>query len=96
MRIVNLFAALALSSAVAAPAIAQTAAISRGALVISSDGKRLAKIDRINKDASGNPVSAALILDGTFVYLPYSSLSAGENGRVNTSLSKADARKLDR
>ena len=56
-----------------------------GRLVVSSDGKRLGRIDKVDGDRVG------MIVDGRYVYVPTASLSAGENNRVMTSLTFKDA-----
>ncbi|HEY6868898.1 MAG TPA: hypothetical protein VI199_03975 [Novosphingobium sp.] len=55
-----------------------------GQMVVSSDNKRVGRIDRVEATRVG------VILDSQYVYIPTASLSAGENGRVVTSLARRD------
>jgi hypothetical protein len=91
-----MLSALTLSvSANAADAPAVTApALKAGALVKSSDGKRVGRIERIVTAKDGSPISASIILDSRFVYVPVSTISASTEGFV-TSLSRAEVRKLN-
>lgn len=65
-----------------------------GRTLVTSDGKRVGQIDRIVADQSGDPRSVAVILGSRFIYVPASTLSSGDNGRVMTSLTYKDVRKL--
>lgn len=99
MRILILAAALIATAPVAAPAFAQDAAASApvlrsGSMLLSSDGRRIGKITRIVESADGTPLSAAVIYDSRFVYVPVSTISAGEGKTVTTSLSRAEVSKL--
>ena len=84
----------------AVPAVAQTNApaaatsLRSGLLLVSADGRRVGRIERIVNDAAGAPVSAAVIVDSRFVYVPVGTISAAEGARVTTSLSRADIRHL--
>ena len=69
------------------PAAATDSFVKLGRLVVSSDGKRLGRIDRISGARIG------LIVDSKYVYLPVATLTAGENSRVVTSLSFKDVTK---
>src|SRR5687768_10029337 len=75
----------------AAPAAA--AALREGAVLSSSDGKRLGRLERIVKGADGAPVSASVIVDSRFVYVPASTISPSEKG-FSTTLTRAEVRKL--
>lgn len=87
----------------AAPAMAQTSVesapaapapvLKSGALLLSSDGKRIGRIERVVKGADGTPVSVSLIADQRFVYVPASTIVASEKG-LSTSLTRAEVRKL--
>jgi|KBSSwiStaDraftv2_1062776.scaffolds.fasta_scaffold289686_1 hypothetical protein len=78
----------------AAPAPAAAApAIAAGAMLKSSDGKRIGRIDRIVRSRDGTPVSASIIYDSRFIYVPVSTISASPDGLV-TSLTRSDALKL--
>jgi hypothetical protein len=94
--------AVALALSVASVAIAQTAAepapaaavaLKSGVSLTSADGKRIGRIERIVKAADGSPVSASVIVDSRFVYVPASTLSASGNG-FTTSLTRTEVRKL--
>ena len=79
------------------PALAHaesTSDLKSGRTIITSDGKRVGPIDRIVADNSGAPQSAAVIFDSRFIYIPASTLTPGDNGRVTTSLTYKDLRKL--
>ncbi|TZG28889.1 hypothetical protein [Sphingomonas montanisoli] len=91
MRKVALFALALIASA---PAFAQgVASLKTGAILVSADGKRLGRVDTItSKD--GAPVSLNLIFDSRFVHVPASTVTAGEDGRLTTSLSRDEVRKL--
>jgi hypothetical protein len=68
----------------AAPAPAPAAAavqVSEGQTIVAANGARLGRVSRL--DNSGSP---QLIFQGRLVTVPLATLSAGENGRLNTSL----------
>lgn len=96
---VALFSALAfvapVSAQEAAPAAAPAPAVAvkAGSLLKTSDGKRVGRIERVIAGKDGTPVSASVIFDSRFVYVPYSTISATDAGVV-TSLSYAEVRKL--
>lgn len=103
-RVLNCSIAL-FAMTVAAAASAQTAPASApvvaaaatfvpkiGAIVKSSDGRVLGRVDRVVvKD--GAAVSVNIIVDGRMVHLPMATIS-GTEGAVVTSLTKAEASKL--
>ena len=74
-------------------ATAVAAPLKAGALLQSSDGKRLGLIERVQTAKDGTPVTASLILDSRFVYVPAATISASGSGFV-TSLTKAEVRRL--
>ena len=80
-------------AAAPAPAPASTDAIKAGAVVTTSDGRRLGRIERVENSTDGQPASVRLIYDSRFVNIPASTISAGGKGLV-TSLTKAEVRKL--
>jgi hypothetical protein len=85
---------VAASLIAATPALAADAPeIKANAMVVTADGARIGRIDRVVTDAQGAPVGAKIIFEGRFVTIPASSLTSGEKGLV-TSLSKKDVRKL--
>jgi hypothetical protein len=94
---IAMLSALTLSTAVTAqetPAAVAAPAVKAGAPLKSSDGKRVGRIERIVTAKNGAPVSASIIVDSRFVYVPYSTISASADGLV-TSLSRAEVRKLN-
>lgn len=93
----NLFLALSLSVAAiaAAPATAQeAAAVREGAVLVSADGARLGRVTRVVTNAEGQPVSVALIYRSRFIYVPVSTVTAGDDGRLTTSLTRDELRNL--
>jgi hypothetical protein len=88
---------LALAAAVVfsgSAAMAEVAVPKAGALVRSSDGKRIGRVDRIVTGQDGQPVSASVIYDSRFVYIPVSTLTVAEDGRMTTSLSRKEVSAL--
>ena len=91
---VALVAALALSGAAMAEEVVSTpAAVKAGVFLKSSDGKRVGRIERIVTAKDGTPLSAGVIFDSRFVYVPLSTISSSDAGVV-TSLSRAEVSKL--
>jgi hypothetical protein len=100
-RVLNCSIAL-IALAVAGAATAQTAPVAApaamaapkvGTIVKSSDGRTLGRVDRVNaKD--GAPVSVNVIVDGRLAHIPMATLS-GSDGALVTSLTKAEASKLN-
>lgn len=84
--------AIAQTVAEAAPT-APAPVLKSGALLLSSDGKRIGRIERVVTGADGTPVSVSLIADSRFVYIPASTIAASGNG-LSTSLTRAEVRKL--
>lgn len=74
-------------------ALAQDAAPKSGTLLVTSDGKRVGRIDRVITGANGEPKSVSVIYDSRFVYVPVSSLTMGD-GRVTTSLTRKEVAAL--
>jgi len=77
-----------------AVAAATAPSLKAGALLKSSDGKRIGRIERVVTAKDGSPVSASIILDSRFIYVPISTISASDAGLV-TSLSRTEVRKLN-
>lgn len=75
------------------PAPATAPELKAGALLLSSDGKRIGRIERVVKGSDGAAVSAAVIVDSRFVYVPASTISSVERG-FSTSLTRVEVRKL--
>ena len=65
-----------------------------GRTIVSSDGRRVGEIDRVVTDTAGKPQSAALIFGSHFIYIPVGTLSDGDKGRIMTSMTYQDVRKL--
>ena len=90
---------LATAGLVAAPAAAQDAGestasaptVRQGMSLVTSDGRRLGRIVRVLDDASGTPVSASVIVQSRFAYIPLSTITA-EGRTATTTLSYADIR----
>jgi len=87
MRKILILAAAAALTTLAGAASAETVAAATpalelkvGRLVVSSDGRTVGRIDRVEASKIG------LIGDGRYLYIPTSTLSAGEKNRVVTSL----------
>lgn len=88
MRKILVLAAAAALATVAGAASADTVAatasapavVKTGRIVVSSDGRTVGRIDRVDGDRIG------LIADSRYIYIPTSTLSAGEKNRVVTSL----------
>ena len=83
---------MAQTAAESAPA-APAPVLKSGVVLLSSDGKRIGRIERVVKGADGTPVSVSLIADSRFVYVPASTITASEKG-LSTSLTRAEVRKL--
>lgn len=100
MSIKSIFAAaaavaLALPSIAGAQAATPTAvplSINTGAIVMSSDGKLVGKIQRIF-DADGEASTVSVIYRSQFVQIPASTLTADDK-RFITSLTLAEIKKL--
>ncbi len=75
-----------LSTSAMADEAAPAAAVAKvGRLVVSSDGKRIGRIDKVEANRVG------IIFESAYIYVPTESLSAGENNRVVTALTFKDA-----
>jgi sporulation protein YlmC with PRC-barrel domain len=57
-----------------------------GSVITTSDGKRLGRIDDIHQATKREAASVGIIYDGHFVFVPVSTLTAGDQG-YTTSLS---------
>lgn len=69
-------------------AMADDAAATEGKMLLASNGARLGAVYRVTPDGS-----AQLIVDGKMVTIPANTISVVD-GKLQTSLSKADVRKL--
>ena len=84
----GLAAAPALAQADTAPAAAAAAAtVKKGAMIFSSEGRRIGRVDYVRGDAAG------VIFDGRFVNIPVSTLSSDTTG-FKSSLTRAEISKL--
>jgi hypothetical protein len=93
-----LFGATAALAETSAPDTAPAAASSpvslkSGLMLWSSEGKRIGRIERVITARDGTPVSASVIFDSRFVYVPVSTITASDSG-VKTSLTRAEVSKL--
>lgn len=85
------FAQEAAPAAPAAPAAAAPLSLRPGLLIISSDGRRVGRVERVLGDRTA-PTGVTVIKDSAFVTVPARTLSAGEGGRVVTSLAYREIR----
>ena len=85
--------ALTFTAAASAQTAPAAASVTAGGLLKSSDGKRIGRIERVVLNSAGTPVSASLIVDSRFVYVPVSTISSTDGGFV-TTLTRAEVRKL--
>ena len=94
MRQILLRTALVAAFAMAAPAIAADApaGLKNDALIKSSDGRLLGRVDRVTKK-DGVPVTASVIVNGRFVKLPAATISEA-GGALVTSLTWAEVSKM--
>lgn len=84
-----------LAAASGSAAMAQAGALPKaGAMLVSSDGKRIGRIDRILNDRDGKALTASVIHDSRFVAVPVSTLSLSEDGRAVTTLSRKEVSAL--
>lgn len=84
----GLAAAPALAQADAVPATAAApAAVKKGSMIFSSEGRRIGRVDYVRGDAAG------VIFDGRFVNIPVSTLSSDASG-FKSSLTRAEISKL--
>jgi len=67
---------------------AEAAVATEGKMLLASNGARLGAVYRVTDDGS-----AQVIIDGKMVTIPANTLSVAD-GKLVTSLSKAEARKL--
>jgi len=86
-------AAHAMQDSATPAAAAAPAAIKAGALLVTADGARLGRIERVSAAADGSPERVSVIYNSRFVQIPASTLTASGRGFV-TSLTKAEVRKL--
>ncbi|KFG88350.1 hypothetical protein BV98_003933 [Sphingobium herbicidovorans NBRC 16415] len=86
--------AAALSLSLSAAAVAADAPLIKDrALVKTVDGRKVGFIDRVLKNAAGEPTGVQIIYSGRFVVIPATTLSAAEKGLV-TSLTAKEVNKL--
>jgi len=77
----------------ASPAPAAAPVVKAGAILTSAEGRKVGRIERIVKAKDGTPLSASVILDSRFVFVPVSTISAKEKG-FSTSLTRAELSRL--
>ena len=82
------FASLAVAQEGAAPQGEAGSDIAAGKMLLAANGARLGAVYRVTEDGS-----AQLIVDGKMVTIPAATLSVVD-GKLTTSLSKSDIRKL--
>lgn len=84
----GLAAAPALAQADSAQVAASAAvAVKKGAMIFSTEGRRIGRVDHVRGDSVG------IIFDGRFVNIPVSTLTSADNG-FKTSLTRAEVGKL--
>lgn len=88
-----LLALAAAASLTSAVAMADATPPKPGAMIVSSDGKRIGRIDRILTDKAGAQ-TASVIYDSRFIYVPVSTLTVGADGRATTTLSRKEVSAL--
>jgi hypothetical protein len=81
-------AAAAQTAATAAPAV-----IKEGKLLKSSDGRRLGRIDQLDKAKDGTPMTAELFSSSGILYIPVSTISSSDGTNFVTSMSYAEVMK---
>ena len=87
--------------AVPATAMAQTPApsasaptvVKAGRMLSSSDGRRLGRIDQLDKGPDGTPVTAELFSDQGILYIPVATLSSPNGTSFVTSMTYAEVMK---
>lgn len=87
-----LAAAVSLSLSTAAIA-ADGPVINERALVKTVDGRKVGVIDRVVRNAAGEPIGVKIIYSGRFVMIPADTLTSAEKG-LTTSLTAKDINKL--
>ncbi|RYD97331.1 MAG: PRC-barrel domain containing protein [Sphingomonadales bacterium] len=86
--------AFALLSMLAAPVLAQGAVAPKtGTMVYSADGKRIGRVNDIDKAADGSVKTVVVIKGMDVLHLDPATLSASDKG-LTTSLSSAEVAKL--
>jgi hypothetical protein len=70
-------------------AMAQEAGATEGKMIVASDGARVGAVYRVTKEGA-----AQVIVEGKMVTIPASTLSVSSDGKLTTTLSKAEIRKL--
>lgn len=87
LAIALLGAATPALSQTAAPASAISAESLKGAMILSADGRRIGRVDRLRDDA------ITVIYSGRIVAIPVSTLTASDKGFTST-LTRAEIGKL--
>ena len=80
----SLLSLAAVPSVAAAQATTSSVDVKKGVVIYTSDGARLGHVYAVRKGEDGNPVEASVIYRSKMVYIPVSTLSAGEKGLVTT------------
>jgi hypothetical protein len=76
-----------------ATAAAPAPVVKVGRLLSTSDGRRLGRIDQVDKGADGAPVTVQLFSQNGILYVPVSTISAGSGTSLVTSKSYAEVTK---
>jgi len=86
--------AAAVSLSLSTTAIAADAPVIKDrALVKTVDGRKVGFVDRVVRNAAGEPIGVQIIYSGHFVMIPAETLTAAEKG-LTTSLTTKDINKL--
>jgi len=95
MRILSVCVAAALAVSASGAALAQGDAngFKSGAMVVTADGKRIGRIERVVQDSDGKPVAVKLIYNSEFITIPTSTMSPSDRG-YSTTLTRDDLRKM--
>ena len=94
MRILSFCVAAAIAvSASGAVAQGTEAGFKSGAMVVTADGKRVGRIERVVAGSDGKPVAVKLIYSSEFITIPTSTMSPSDRGYA-TTLTRDDLRKM--
>jgi hypothetical protein len=76
-----------------APSPNAPAVVKEGRMLSSSDGRRLGRIDQLDKGPDGTPVTAELFSDQGILYIPVATLSSPNGTSFVTSMTYAEVMK---
>ena len=95
MRMLSFCVAAAIAVSASGVAVAQgdELGIKSGAMVVTADGKRVGRIERVVAGSDGKPVAVKLIYNSEFITIPTSTMSPNDRGYA-TTLTRDDLRKM--